>query len=64
MEVGAGLSGCDLDNYLRVDFERVDATGDIVSRTTASLVFAEANRNDKLEFSFGDATILRTGGRP
>ena len=41
---GAGLFRLlELEDDLRVTIKAVDATSDIVSRTTASLVFAEAD---------------------
>ena len=49
---------------LQVSLEHIGPSGEVLSRTDRSLVFAERNRNCKLEFSFGSVTDYPDGGPP
>jgi hypothetical protein len=49
---------------LMVSLERVDWAGRVVARSARPLVFAERNRNCKVEFDFGGVVDYPSGGPP
>ena len=64
VEVGKRFFRVGPGQDLQVTLERVGSDGVVLHRTARPLVFAERNRNYKLEFDFGDVGTYPTEGPP